>query len=96
MDVEIIPAPGGYGDGPAFVRVHRERAGAAWPAPGYPRTTAEPMDRDRDHDYVWAENTHNAFVVRASLRAGGLPPDALTVVRVRAVLSSRTRMGIGR
>ena len=81
MEIESVPEPGGYGDGPAYVRVRRAAAGARWPRPGYPKVITEPLCRDPEHDYVWAENSHNAFVRRRWLSDDGVPAVALTVVR---------------
>lgn len=83
--MQIIESPGGYDDGPVYLRVHRARAGNTWPKPGYKK---EINDRrlmlDPEYDYVKVENSHNAFVYDRWLVTAGLPGEALAVVRPEA------------
>lgn len=81
--VAVVVPPGDFGDGPVYVRVHRGRAGGAWPQPGHEvevndrRCSADPV-----HDYVLAENSHNAFIYTGWIVERGVPMAALSVVRL--------------
>ncbi len=79
--VVVAHPPGGYGDGPVFIRVDKDLAGPAWPQPGQ---RVEINDGrcclDPKHDYVIAENTHNAFIYARWIRERGVPAEALAVV----------------
>jgi hypothetical protein len=75
--------PGGFSDGPVFVRVERAAAGAAWPTPFF----RQRIDRfrfraDQEQDYVPADNSHSAFVYCRWLEEPGVRAAALSVVRV--------------
>lgn len=81
--VAVVLPPGGFGDGPVYVRVNRARAGGAWPQAGHGvelndrRCSADPV-----HDYVAAENSHNAFIYAGWISERGVPAGALAVVRL--------------
>lgn len=81
--VAVVLPPGGFGDGPVYVRVHRGRAAGSWPQAGH---SVEINDRrcsaDQVHDYVVAENSHNAFIYASWIVEKGVPAAALTVVRL--------------
>ncbi len=81
--MQVIQPPGGYGDGPVYVRVHKTLAGPNWPRPGYDIKVGEWRgSRDSEHDYVQAHNSHSAFVYCRWMEMEGIPAKALTVVRV--------------
>ena len=86
-EVEVISEPGGYGDGPIYIRIHRERAGKAWPARHegtiFRVEYHDTRCRDDDtHVYIRADNSHNAFIYQSWLREDGIPKEAMTVVRL--------------
>lgn len=82
--LQVIEPPGGYGDGPVYLRVHKSAA-RTWRGQGmalhvmkyHPRLIADP-----DHDYIPAHNTHSAFAYRIWLRDVGVPDQQLSVVRI--------------
>lgn len=83
----VVPPPGGYGDGPVYVRVDKELAGDAWPVRhcGFSPEGEQEDQRCRDdtaHVYVRAANSHSAFVYHHWMRQAGVPASALAVVRL--------------
>jgi hypothetical protein len=81
--MQTIRPPGGYGDGPVYLRVHRAKAGNAWPRPGYDKEVNDwRLGMDPVYDYVKAHNSQNAFVYYWWLKAEGVPGEALEVVRI--------------
>lgn len=83
MDIETIREPGGYADGPVFLRVQRAATRGSLRLPGYPPVVTGPLSGDHEHHYVEAENSHIAHVLHRWLRADGVPTAALAVIRVR-------------
>lgn len=82
---EVVRPPGRYGDGPAYVRVCRERAGENWPHRfGGLAVRRGLPGQDGGFDYVFADHTLSAFAYLAALRRAGLPADGLTVVTLAA------------
>lgn len=81
---DVLKPPGGYGDGPVYIRVEKKRAGSWRPPPGY---RVEWADRrcadDPQFDYVKMVNTHNAFLYVDEMASRGVPKAALSVVRLR-------------
>jgi hypothetical protein len=80
---QVVEPPGGYGDGPAFLRVRRS-AGEQWRRRGLGLSSLRDhptLGVDPDYEYIRADNTHGAFVYRAWLAEAGVEPEALTVVR---------------
>ena len=82
--VQVIPPPGSYNDGTkVYLRVDKDAAGDAWPLAGYDIECNDwRCSMDPKHDYVKAENSHNAFVDARWIIDRGVPPTALTVVRL--------------
>ena len=81
--VEVVQPPGDFGDGPAYVRVDRLKAGHRWSQAGHQIEVDDGRCvADKRHDYVVAENTHNAFIYAVFIRDRGVPAAALTVVRI--------------
>lgn len=80
---EVLAPPGGYGDGPVYIRVETEKAGSWRPPAGH---DVSYYDRrcvwDRRFDYVEVVNTHNAFLYVELMREEGVPAEALSVVRL--------------
>ncbi len=96
--VQVIHPPGGYTDGPVYVRISIEVAGDAWPVRGsgieggfegmveinHPRCRD-----DHAHVYLRSHNSHSAFVYCHWLREAGVPEPALSVVRFPAAAAAR-------
>lgn len=78
LAVQVVNPPGGYGDGPAYLRVHH-RAGDGWRRRGL---GLDIVGHDDEYCYVLAENTHNAFAYREWLCRIGVSAGALTVIRI--------------
>lgn len=80
---EVLKPPGGYADGPVYIRVEKELAGSWRPPAGY---RVEWNDRrcadDPRFDYVEMVNTHNAFLYLDEMTGSGIPKAALSVVRL--------------
>lgn len=65
-----------------YLRVHRAKAGKAWPRPGYAKEVNDwRLGMDTVYDYVEAPNSHSAFVYCRWLKVEGVPEEALGVVR---------------
>lgn len=84
IDTEVLEPPGGYGDGPVYIRVEEELAGSWRPPPGHDVSC---WDRrfvwDRRFNYIELVNTHCAFLyVKLMREEQGVPAEALSVVRV--------------
>ncbi|MGI8814423.1 MAG: hypothetical protein ACR2G2_03790 [Pseudonocardia sp.] len=77
LPVELVPPPGGYSDGVAYLRVHQS-AGQSWRA----GTGLRIAYSDPEHIFIPAINTHAAFAFRAWLRAAGVAESQLAVVRI--------------
>jgi hypothetical protein len=84
FSTQLIHPPGGYGDGPVYLRVHRAKAGIAWPRPSYAREINDwRLGMDAMYDYVEADNSHSAFVYCRLLEAEGVSKEALAVVKIK-------------
>ena len=82
--LQIIEPPGGYGDGPVYLRVHKNAA-RTWRMYGMGLSVVKYDQRltaDPHHDYIPAINTHSAFAYRMWLRDVGVRDEQLSVVRI--------------
>jgi hypothetical protein len=80
--MQVIQPPGSYGDGPVYLRVHRAKAGKAWPRPDYAKEVNNwRLGMDPVYDYVETHNSHSAFVYCRWLTQEGVPGEALGVVQ---------------
>lgn len=67
-----------------YLRVHRARAGKAWPQPGYTREVNNwQLEMDPMYDYVEVHNSHSAFAYCWLLEAAGVPRESLGVVMIQ-------------
>lgn len=83
--MRIVYPPGGYGDGPVYLRVDRARAAKAWPQPGYTREVNDwRLEMDPMYDYVEVHNSHSAFAYCRLLEAAGVLREALDVVMLKS------------
>ncbi len=81
--IDPVEPPGGYRDGPVYLRVNRRLAGSRWSLRAYPLQPAGLNGHvDPGYEYVRAENSHTAFAYREWMRSDGVPEEALSVVRI--------------
>ncbi len=83
---QTVPAPGVYGDGPVYLRVHRRAAGERWPVAGYEREVNDhELENDATYDWVRVPHNSRAAFVQLDRLVWELrvPARAITVVRLR-------------
>lgn len=94
LRLRTVDPPGGYGDGPVLIRVHRESAGHRWPTPEWHREVNDwRLAMDPEHDYILVqENSRTAFQEIARMRKElDVPPEAVCVVRPGSPRSGQPR-----